>query len=151
MHLPKQTLPVIRVLSSASYSSRFGVSPSIGQTFFRRLFNRCSCNVKNTNTGTVVSPDGRGNCSAGYVPRCSQSGDCTCVERREAFRNSNGLLRSVVACDPMCGLARNLESCASQCGTNNQICIVSCVDQAIAGTSKQGCLNNCLELRQRVF
>jgi hypothetical protein len=84
MNIPKQSMPVMRILPSVSYSSQFGVSPSQrGIKFINQLFGlagNCSCRPRFIDRdGVTIEPDPNGSqCNNGFAPRCLPNGKCRC-------------------------------------------------------------------------
>lgn len=91
MNLPKQSMPVIRILPSVSYSSQLGVHPSMRVDdmvrMVRRLFNipdpspgNCSCRGATTSLGFVENAPFQNRCNIGLSPQCDGSGGCFCLD-----------------------------------------------------------------------
>ncbi len=84
MNIPKQSMPVMRILPSVSYSSQFGVSPSQrGIKFINQLFGlagSCSCRPRFIDQdGVTIEPDPNGSqCNNGFAPQCLPNGKCRC-------------------------------------------------------------------------
>jgi hypothetical protein len=98
MNVPKQSMPVMRILPSISYSSQFGVSPSM------KIFDKmkqlirgtgtCTCKDQEfTTNGVVVSPTATNNCNPGFRPQCDASRGCNCVESLQPLPNNGSVTR----------------------------------------------------------
>jgi hypothetical protein len=99
MNVPKQSMPVSRILPSISYSSQFGVNPSIRLDDIvravKRLFKSsdrsdrspgtCACEIETSMSPDIlgeVSPIMRKNqCSPGFAPQCNENVGCRCEDR----------------------------------------------------------------------
>ncbi len=101
MNVPKQSIPVMRILPSVSYSNQVGVNPSmeVGDKFsnmFRRIFNRsnrppgtCVCELDTSpdpNILALVNPI-RNRCNSGFAPQCDENRKCRC---KDPSQISNG-------------------------------------------------------------
>jgi hypothetical protein len=100
MNVPKQSMPVSRILPSVSYSSKLGVNSSMKLVDrIKRLFNSpnpspgtCTCkeisvDIKN---GVTIAPNPNGNqCNRdrGFAPQCFPNGKCSCVKDKEVFNS----------------------------------------------------------------
>lgn len=91
MKLPKQSLPVMRILPSVSYSNQVGVNPSMKLFDKIKELQRGSCSCQSTfetievfdnlvpaRVGTLKL----NNCKPGFSPKCEPNGDCTCENNR---------------------------------------------------------------------
>jgi hypothetical protein len=112
MNIPKQSIPVMRILPSVSYSSQFGVSPSQGGIkFINRLLGlrgTCSCRDKFIDQdGVTIEPDlNKSQCNLGFDPQCLPNGKCRCEKDGDvlnfgrAVREFNTMQEIMMAFDP---------------------------------------------------
>lgn len=98
MNVPKQSMPVMRILPSVSYSNQVGVNPSMG------LFDKMKQLIKGTGTctcqdrefvanGVIVSPT-TSNCNPGFSAQCDVSGGCNCVQSLQPLPNNGSVTRN---------------------------------------------------------
>jgi hypothetical protein len=91
MNVPKQSIPVMRILPSISYSSQFGVNPSMRLDDIvravKRLFNipepspgTCSCRAAETVLGGLEHFPVKNRCNPGFAPQCDGNLGCFCVD-----------------------------------------------------------------------
>jgi hypothetical protein len=108
MNIPKQSMPVTRILPSISYSSQFGVSPSMKPVDKIKQFFRgsCSCDPPKLK---MIDPLGSGElvpvleatlksdrCKAGYSPKCKTNGECRCEDNRRGQVVINPTTQSIL-------------------------------------------------------
>lgn len=109
MNIPKQSIPVLRILPSVSYSSQFGVNPSIKLFDKIKEFKRGSCSCKSERKMIDPFPLGKGElvpgieatltsdrCKAGYSPKCETNGECRCKDNRRGQVVINPTSRAIL-------------------------------------------------------
>ncbi|MEG3849207.1 hypothetical protein QT971_17675 [Microcoleus sp. herbarium19] len=92
MNLPKQSAPVSRDAIPGKDLNQSGVTASLGETEFNRIFGRrgtCKCE-KNTITRngrpTIdINPISQKQCNPGFLPQCDRQGNCQCKKTQSTF------------------------------------------------------------------